>query len=138
MNQDARRPMKTWLAIVLLLLVAAGCAHSRPDWIESTLVTVDVSGVWRGRVSRAGGVGDFGGVELTLQQNGAKVTGQITLTSLSSARGSRLEGTVSGDVFTFRTQDGTRSGELQVNGDEMSGMGTVPGSRARYELSRRE
>ena len=98
---------------------------------------MDVSGVWRGRVSRTGGVGDFG-VTLTLQQNGAKVTGQITLTSLSASRDSRLQGTGSGDVFTLRTQDGTRSGELQVNGDEMSGMGTVPGSRARYELSRRE
>ena len=38
--------MAAWLAISFLVLTAAGCA--RPDWIEQTLVTVDVTGVWRG------------------------------------------------------------------------------------------
>src|SRR5262245_8091382 len=129
--------MKTWVAIGALLLVAAGCARSHSDWIESTLVTVDVSGVWQGRATRVGGVGDYGAVDMTLQQSGAKVTGRITLSSLSAARDTRLEGTISGDIFSFRTLDGTRSGELQVSGDEMSGLGTITTGRARFELSRR-
>ena len=32
---------------LLCVLVISGCAQ-KTDWIEGTLVTVDVSGVWRG------------------------------------------------------------------------------------------
>ena len=35
------------------LVLAAGCARS--DWIESTLVTVDVTGRWTGTWSAPGG-----------------------------------------------------------------------------------
>jgi hypothetical protein len=46
------------------LLLGSGCA-SRPDWIEATLVTVEVSGVWSG---------DAFVLELT--QEGSKPTSQ--------------------------------------------------------------
>ena len=78
----------------------------------------------------------MGSIELTLEQSGPKVTGRIRLSSLSASRDSRIEGTVSGDVFRFSTQDGTRTGELQVNGDTMRGLGTAPGVRVSYQLSR--
>ena len=124
------------LAMSVLLLNAAGCARTRSDWIEETLVTVDVSGVWRGNLSRAGGSIDQGAIELTLEQSGAKVTGQIRLSSLSASRASRIDGTVNGDVFRFSTSDATRTGELQVDGDAMSGPGTGPNGRVQYTLKR--
>ena len=68
--KGARRTMIAWLAMGLLMLAAAGC--TRPDWIEQTLVTVDVTGVWKGTY----GIEPF---EVTLQQSGPKVTGQFMM-----------------------------------------------------------
>jgi len=91
----ARRTMMAWLVIGFLMLTAAGCA--RPDWIEQTLVTVDVTGVWRGTITRMVG----GSIVLTLQQSDPKVTGKITIDHFSG--GGRIdgdiEGTVTGDIF---------------------------------------
>ena len=125
-RRDARETMIAWLVIGVLALTVAGCA--RPDWIEQTLVTVDVTGAWEGTFTRVGAYGP-GGIQLTLQQGGAKVTGQLTM-SFSMLPGTRpIEGTVNGDVFRFRTADGRVTGELQVNGDEMSGSGMAPAGR---------
>ena len=43
--------MKTiaWGILVAALACVSGCA--RPDWIEQTLVTVDVTGTWEGFVA---------------------------------------------------------------------------------------
>jgi hypothetical protein len=136
MTGDTRWTMTALLPVGFLLLISAGCARSGSDWIEATLVTVDVTGVWRGSLSRAGGASDYGSIELTLQQEGPKVTGQVRLSSLSAARNTRVEGTVSGDVFRFQTPDGRRTGELQVNGDRMSGSGMAGTLRVSYDLSR--
>src|SRR5215510_5823188 len=99
--RDARETMIAWLVIAFLVLTVAGCAH--PDWIEHTLVTVDVTGEWRGTwASSVPGV--FAGnrpVILTLAQKGPKVTGQITIPSQSEGPVSPIEGTVSGDIFDF-------------------------------------
>ena len=107
-------PMRVMWAFVAIALVLGSCA--RPDWIEQTLVTVDVTGVWRGTIY--GG----GAIELTLQQSGARVNGQVKLSPESSYNGP-IEGTVSGDTFRFSSQGGGIIGELQVNGDEMTGPG---------------
>ena len=122
MKRRARRGRITgWLAIGCLVLAAAGCA--RPDWIEQTLVTVDVTGVWRGTYLRVGGSGNL---ELTLQQSGPKVTGRATSAGqFIGAINGAIEGTVSGDTFRFRAERGG-SGELHVNGDEMTGSGSAP------------
>ena len=97
---------------------AAGCA--RADWIEGTLVTVDVAGVWKGRAfiggTSGGTSGDF---ELTLTQRGAKVTGDGRLRAQTFS----VEGTVRGDVLTFNEPAGRLRGEARVTGDEMSGEG---------------
>ena len=46
--------MKIFGAMLLAMVIAidSGCV-TRPDWIERTLVTVDVTGVWHG-ISEAG------------------------------------------------------------------------------------
>ena len=104
-----------WPLVATALTVGSGCA--RPDWIEQTLVTVDVTGVWRG--SSKGAISTS--MEFTLQQSGPKVTGQLRMTPGSTGP---IEGTVSGDIFTFRETRERMTGKLQVNGDEMTGSGT--------------
>jgi hypothetical protein len=119
-----------WVVIGVALVLASGCAQQ--DWIDRTLVTVDVTGVWQGRATvTSGGVGSLD-VVCILQQQGAKVTGEVTgevkypLTPASvqrtSPEGIQIEGKVSGDTFTFHEMSGpTLHAEFKVNGDEMTG-----------------
>ena len=109
------------LAIALLV---SGCA-ARPDWIEATLVTADVTGTWRGR-----------GLTLLLEQRGPKVTGRVLAGPFSGA----VEGSVEGDVFRFFTANGALRGETTVTGDEMTGnvSGGYFGTRSGLLLRRGE
>ena len=50
----------------LVLLIASGCAQ-RADWIEGTLVTVDVTGRWDGTYDEPLSGGRF---DMTLDQTG--------------------------------------------------------------------
>ncbi len=131
-SRGARGTMTAWLAIGVLVLTAAGCA--RPDWIEQTLVTVDVTGVWQGTFSGSNHL------TLTLQQSGSKVTGQIALPLYWGAGRIEgpVEGTVSGDIFRFRDLRGRVTGELRVNGDEMTGWGKWSFGQVPISLSRQQ
>jgi hypothetical protein len=121
-RRDTLGTMIAWLTLGFLLLTAAGCV--RPDWIEQTLVTVDVTGTWRGNY-KSSTVFTGGDVELTLMQKGPKVTGQMSGGQWVVIGGSvPIEGTVNGDTFRFHDTRGTVTGLLQVSGDEMSGSGT--------------
>jgi len=116
--------MKTSPIILILmvsLVVSAGCA--KPDWIQQTLVTVDVTGTWQ---STGGGL-----LQLDLEQQGSKVKGSFQRRGLPQALGGStsgaIEGTVAGDVFRFSQTSGTFGpiqGEMTVSGDEMSGKVT--------------
>jgi len=123
--------MKTWsiplllsatLALVTTMALTSGCA--KPDWIQDTLVTVDVTGVWIGSTVR----GDRE-VQLALEQQGPKVKGLFR--PLGPALGvfpwseGPIEGTVAGDVFSFRLTNSTASGEVTVSGDEMKGSVSI-------------
>jgi hypothetical protein len=109
------------LQVLLVLLIAAGCAQ-RADWVEGTLVTVDVTGVWKGRVTATSGALLGGGsaeIEMTLTQRGPKVTGDGRI----RAQKFSIEGTVRGDAFSFNEPGGRLRAEARVNGDEMAGQG---------------
>ena len=111
-----RRRMLSVLAFGL-----AGCA--KPDWIESTLVTVDVTGQWTGGVAglRA---------EMTLRQRGSFVTGEMAIQGYNqgAARGvGPVEGEISGDMLRLRQTNGRWKFELTVGGDEMTGSGSTSG-----------
>ena len=109
------------LSLGLILLIVSGCAQ-RADWVEGTLVTVDVTGVWRGRGTPSVSSGTISGeFEMTLTQRGPKVTGdgRIRTQKLS------IEGTVRGDAFSFSDSGGRLRGQATVNGDEMSGEGST-------------
>ncbi len=125
-------------AAVLLALAACGCAQ-RTDWIEGTLVTVDVNGNWTGMavaVREGVGSGSFQAeMELTLTQRGPKVVGDCRIRTTKVA----IEGTVRGDVLSFAASGGRLRAEATVTGDEMDGqgMGAQPFSNFRLKLSRR-
>jgi hypothetical protein len=108
--------------IGLLVLGCAGCA--KPDWIESTLVTVEVSGEWTGSCAATGGA-SF--IELSLQQNGQKVTGESRYSGWNAGQfpNSKLAGTLSGDILRFRTRG--QGFTLVVSEDEMRGTGGCGG-----------
>ena len=107
--------MRSMLPLVALLIVVSGCTTS-PDWIERTLVTVDVTGTWE-----ASGPTGFAYL-LNLEQHGATVKGSIQQRGSSSILASgQVAGTIAGDVFTFRQTNGPVTGELTVSGDEMKG-----------------
>ena len=113
----------TWVLLATSLAIGWGCARS--DWIERTLVTSDVTGVWEGLWEGSGTWASGGWVQLVLQQEGAKVTGVMRASGPNSRGWSTevaIEGTVNGDTFTFREVTGpaTRR-EYHVNGDVMTG-----------------
>jgi hypothetical protein len=102
------------------LVFASGCAKT--DWIDRTLVTVDVTGTWYGTPggSRMTGIREF---FMELEQQGATVKGSIR--SSQSGVGplsGPIDGTVGGDVFSFRNARGDVEGQLTVSGDEMTGL----------------
>lgn len=104
------------LVVAALALHGSGC--SRPDWIQETLVTVDVTGTW---VRSEGGW-----LELKLEQRGPKVTGTMQLKGGygGSTISGDVEGRVAHDVLRFRQTSGPiviPEAEMTVSGDEMTG-----------------
>ena len=112
--------MNTITRVILATALALGSGCAKPDWIQQTLVTVDVTGTW---VRSEGAL-----IELTLEQQGTKVTGSMLWrgggVTASGALSGAVEGTVAGDVFRFKQTSGTNlavNGEMTVSGDEMTG-----------------
>ena len=102
------------------VFVVAGCA--RQDWIDRTLVTVDVTGTWSGYIK---GTSTGGSREVTfeLRQEGPKVTGVVNGIGFHGRELSGpIEGSIAGDRFEFRRPNSTFRGEMTVNGDEMTGQ----------------
>ena len=114
-----------------VLAFRSGCA--KPDWIQQTLVTADVTGMWRDT---------DGTVELKLEQYGPKVTGAMLWRGLQQRYrvSGAIEGTVAGDVFRFKQTSGTdttANGEMTVSGDEMSGrVSSALGAQLQVRLRR--
>jgi len=67
--------------VFVALVFASGCAQK--DWIDRTLVTVDVTGVWSGSLRGAQAPRD---VQLELKQEGSKVTGTMVASRIHSGR----------------------------------------------------
>ncbi len=120
----------TRVLIAAVLAFGLGCAQT--DWIDRTLVTESVTGAWAGTMISPGGQPAVSqDVKLEMQQQGPRVVGTFRggMTG-ANVRGSiPIEGSVAGDVFTFKDARGTLAGELTVNGDEMRGRGVFGNSR---------
>jgi hypothetical protein len=125
MNHSAR------LLIVATLLFVLGCV--KQDWIDRTLVTVDVTGTWSGYTGGgSGAVGSGVDFRLELEQHGSTVKGRFAGGWGNSGRlgDGPIEGTVAGDVFRFKETRGSGfEGELTVSGDEMTGVVSFWGQR---------
>jgi len=106
---------KAGLLLTTLLTISAGCV--RQDWIDRTLVNTRV--------------------QLELVQDGAKVTGTINTSAsgMSSSYSGPVEGSVSGDVFSFKSGRGG-IGELTVAGDDMEGYLQGPAGKVGVSLRR--
>ncbi len=120
--------MKT-IAWVILVAAAYGSGCARPDWIERTLVTEDVTGVWSGVIARGSGPTSLE-ITIDLKQEGPKVTGFLKWTGFGYSGSyddlpGPVEGTVSGDRFEFKRINGSFSGAMTVTGDEMTGQGQM-------------
>jgi hypothetical protein len=120
------------MLIAAVLLLSPACVQ-QPDWIESTLVTVDVTGLWEGWVAGSPGMAGVGDqrATLNLEQEGPKVRGRFDLGTggYGGLNSGPIEGRVGGDVLHFRVMGGrgeTVTGEVTVSGDEMEGMITTP------------
>ena len=136
--------MKTVTALVVGAVLAFGAGCARTDWIDRTLVTVDVTGVWT--VSVQGTGLPSVGFQFELEQQGSMVKGFVRGDSRGlGCQGSNvgpIDGTVAGDLFRFRDSRGCIEGELTVSGDEMEGRasnfsGTRPLSLRRVDSSPR-
>ena len=114
----------TRLLIVTALAFGTGCTST--DWIDRTLVTVDVTGTWNGNWP-----GSTAELFFELEQRGSTVKGSMRLTRGGSfgMKPGPIEGTVAGDLFRFRQSNGPLEGELTVNGDEMTGRASSGSSR---------
>jgi hypothetical protein len=113
------------LLIAATLVFASGCA--KQDWIDRTLVTVDVTGTWSGREHSSGGPFSAGDVFFDLDQKGLTVKGFLRASrSGAGPLGGPIDGTVTGDVFHFKQTNGNVEGELTVSGDEMTGRMSWP------------
>ena len=113
------------LLVLVVLIFGAGCAKS--DWIERTLVTVDVTGTWHGSLT-GGGNQSTGFLSLEMEQQGSAVKGSVELNATGWVRQAYgrtsarpIAGTVAGDVLRFKEMNGNLEGEVRVNGDEMTG-----------------
>ncbi len=109
--------------LLLAVTLVAGSSCARPDWIERTLVTVDVTGVWHGRSLHLN-QSVYPELWLDVRQEGSKVKGSLKAQNMGNfgyPYSGPIEGSIAGDTFSFRQKDGRLSGEFIVGGDEMTG-----------------
>ena len=127
----AHRPGDEMSTVTRLLLatglVLGGFGCAKTDWIDRTLVTVDVTGTWYGygtsSATTSGGMSGNVEIWLELEQEGSRVKGSYRQKPDQSSNVSGpIEGTVSGDVFRYRLVRGSSDIELTVSGDEMNGQ----------------
>jgi hypothetical protein len=130
--------MKSFLRLLLGLVLTMGVACTHADWIDRTLVTENVTGTWAGSMGESS---SFRDVRLELQHEGQNVTGFIRLLPGAAGSGYQnprmpIKGSVAGDVFSFKDERGSYSGELIVGGDEMTGRIFGPMGTRRVSLRR--
>src|SRR5215468_1362304 len=129
-------PMRAmWVFVATALVLASGCA--KQDWIDRTLVTVDVSGVWEWKQTVTGPIALDREIVLVLQQQRAKVTGEIRNLGTGGffRENTPIGGTVNGDTLSLSGRG--ISVVLQVNGDEMTGSGDLINNGIKMDLRRR-
>src|SRR5215510_6444342 len=127
-------PMRAIWAFVATALVLGSCVRQQ-DWIDRTLVTVDVTGSWYGTPGgpTSTGPGNPGSIFLDVRQEGGTVQRFLQIEGGNPSQlgrvGGPISGTVAGDVFRFKSTRDVVAGEFTVNGDEMVGTVSIGGTR---------
>ena len=104
--------------VALAALVGIACA---PGASLAAEAPADVAGRWKGPwISR--GSADRGEVDLTLEQRGATVTGELRLSGTRLRLDGPVEGSVEGNTLRFQQPGGQMRGDLTVDGDRMHGL----------------
>jgi len=131
------------LAVAMAVPLGVVAAVRRGTWIDRTVISEDVNGVWLGFMAGPDGQPMVNGqVRLELQQRASKVTGSVYASS--SWLGSRgrpslpIEGSMADDVLIFKDERSILIGELTVNGDEMTGRGFMGRRPVTFTLRRLE
>ena len=109
------------LLIVGMLLMIAGCATAGGG--STVTPAVDVTGTWNGTFTNVGSTGSSFAFVAVLEQKGNLVKG--TISGGSAFYNGGIQGTVSGNTFSWRQTMGSASGEVTASGHEMSGTGTA-------------
>ena len=117
---DHPKTTTVWLLVATML--ALGCARS--DWIDRTLVTENVTGVWFGTEGGPSPRELF----LELQQQGARVTGIMRMlgTTNPGPYSGPIGGSVAGDTLTLKDPRGEYQIETTVEGETMTGRMVGP------------
>jgi hypothetical protein len=127
-NQEEIQMLKSvavsLLVVVAVAVLATGCGASKSGSASSgaagpsaaVATPADVNGVWTGAL--VGGAP----VSMTLQQAGAKVTGDLRVGGRADISGP-IEGTVDGNTIKLRERSGFGTAPLlNVKGDQISGI----------------
>jgi hypothetical protein len=106
-----------WFLVAVVVIASAGCA-SAPT-ASTAPPSVNVTGKWQGtwafeQVSLGGGQ-----IVMDLQQTGAQVTGNVTVTGPAVNRPTTIQAVVSGSDMMLQ---GRIPGTLTVSGDKMTGV----------------
>ena len=68
--------LRTFAGLVLATALAMSSGCAKTDWIDRTLVTVDVTGTWSGSITGPGGSRVY---VFELEQQGSTVTGAMRM-----------------------------------------------------------
>ena len=111
------------LLVAGLMVAISGCASGGTS---SEPPSVNVTGKWQGTWSYRNQAMGGGQVMMDLKQDGARVTGPMSVTGPTSSEPTNFAATVSGSSLVIDAAHG--SGTLMVKGDEMTGtvFGIMP------------
>jgi hypothetical protein len=111
--------MRKVLFLSLLVFAATACASSE-SMSSMAAPSADVTGKWSGQWAYVQATLGSGQIEMTLQQTGAKVSGNMLVTGTPVDRSGAVSALVSGNTFQLVYPTGI-TGWLTVQGDTMSG-----------------
>jgi hypothetical protein len=126
--------MKRLMGLLIATTLALGSGCAKQDWIDRTLVTVDVTGTWSGT-----GPGGSRVYVFEFEQQGSTVKGYMQVSGAGTQVGvtpGPIAGSVAGDVLHFTDSRGILDGTLTVSGDEMEGQASVYGGSFPISLRR--
>ena len=106
------------IAVVLVVLAAAGCAGVGPATLAPT---VDVTGKWVGTWVALNQTQGSGSIEMTVKQTGSEYSGNLLITGTATDPSGFTRGIVSGNELRVM-QPTSVTGSLTVQGDSMAGI----------------